>query len=295
MSDVVGAVPVPPRGEVWLWHERAVVSGERDEQRESLDLTRKRVDGDERVAPTRGRHRTRRRRCHSRASVRCMTQRLPHRRAAPPALTRAGRARIIPVCVLLMRRLGGAFVCCGSSSRSRSSLVSLAPGDAAALLVPPPPRPEDAARLRAELALDRRSRCNMHDGVAALLRGDLGESFYAASTRRSRRSREALPVSLGLGLSRSLLTFVVGVAIGTLQATRRRTGLDRRSPFATTACTPRRATGSRCRSWRCSPTARRCGDCRPRCACRHSAFATRPAWRPVGPRWSTSRGMRCCR
>ena len=46
---VPAAVPVPPRREVRLWDERAVVARERDEQRESLDLTRQRMDGDERV------------------------------------------------------------------------------------------------------------------------------------------------------------------------------------------------------------------------------------------------------
>ena len=37
---------------------------------------------------------------------------------------------------------------------------------------------------------------------------------------------EAIPVSLGLGLSSLFLTFVLGVAIGTLQAARRGTVVD---------------------------------------------------------------------
>jgi peptide/nickel transport system permease protein len=47
--------------------------------------------------------------------------------------------------------------------------------------------------------------------------------------------REALPVSLGLGVSSLVLTFVVGVAIGTVQATRRGTPVDPILTFATTA------------------------------------------------------------
>jgi len=113
-------------------------------------------------------------------------------------------------------------------------LVRLAPGDAAALLVPPTATPEDAARLRAELALDAPVAVQYAKWMGGLLRGDLGDSF---TQRRpvARVLREALPVSLGLGVSSLALTFLVGVAVGTFQAIRRGTAVDPILTFATTA------------------------------------------------------------
>ena len=133
-----------------------------------------------------------------------------------------------------MRRLAEAFVLLWLVVTVTFVLVRLAPGDAAALLVPPTATPEDAARLRAELALDAPIAVQYAKWIGGLLRGDLGESF---TQRRpvARVLREALPVSLGLGLSSLVLTFVVGVAIGTLQATRRGTVVDPALTFATTA------------------------------------------------------------
>jgi peptide/nickel transport system permease protein len=133
-----------------------------------------------------------------------------------------------------MRRLAAAFVLLWLVVTLTFVLVRLAPGDAAALLVPPTATPEDAARLRAELALDAPIAVQYAKWMGGLLRGDLGESF---TQRRpvARVLREALPVSLGLGISSLVLTFVVGVAIGTVQATRRGTLVDPALTFATTA------------------------------------------------------------
>ena len=133
-----------------------------------------------------------------------------------------------------MHRLAAAFVLLWLVVTLTFVLVRLAPGDAAALLVPPTATPEDAARLRAELALDAPIAVQYAKWIGGLLRGDLGESF----TQRRPVAlvlREALPVSLGLGVSSLVLTFVVGVAIGTLQATRRGTLVDPTLTFATTA------------------------------------------------------------
>ena len=104
-------------------------------------------------------------------------------------------------------------------------LVRLAPGDPAAILVPPTATAEDAARLRAELALDAPVAVQYAKWMGGLLRGDLGESF---GQRRpvTEVLAEALPISLGLGIASLFLTFVVGVAIGTVQAARRRSVVD---------------------------------------------------------------------
>jgi peptide/nickel transport system permease protein len=113
-------------------------------------------------------------------------------------------------------------------------LVRLAPGDPAALLVPPTATPADAARLRAELALDAPVVVQYAKWIGGVLRGDLGESF---TQRRpvTRVLRDALPISIALGVSSLVLTFVVGVAIGMVQATRRGTLVDPALTFATTA------------------------------------------------------------
>ena len=133
-----------------------------------------------------------------------------------------------------MRRLAAALALLWLVVTLTFVLVRLAPGDAAALLVPPTATPEDAARLRRELALDAPVAVQYAKWMAGVLRGDLGDSF----TQRRPVSQvlwEALPVSLGLGVSSLLLTFVVGVAVGTLQATRRGTLVDPALTFATTA------------------------------------------------------------
>jgi peptide/nickel transport system permease protein len=125
----------------------------------------------------------------------------------------------------LTRRLAAAIVLLWLVVSITFVLVRLAPGDAAALLVPPTATPEDAARLRAELALDAPVAVQYARWMRGLLRGDLGESF---TQRRpvTEVLREALPVSLGLGVTSLALTFIVGVTIGTVQAARRRTPLD---------------------------------------------------------------------
>lgn len=135
---------------------------------------------------------------------------------------------------ILWHRLAAALVLIWLVVTLTFVLVRLAPGDAAAILVSPTATPEDAARLRAELALDAPVVVQYAKWMGGLLRGDLGESF----TQRRPVSAvlgEAIPVSLGLGLSSLLLTFVVGVAIGTLQAARRGTVVDTALTFATTA------------------------------------------------------------
>lgn len=113
-------------------------------------------------------------------------------------------------------------------------LVRLAPGDAAAILVPPTATPEDAARLRAELALDAPVVVQYAKWMGGLLRGDLGES-YGQRRPVAAVLAEALPVSLGLGIASLVLTFVIGVTVGTLQAARRGSALDPVLTFATTS------------------------------------------------------------
>ena len=125
----------------------------------------------------------------------------------------------------LTRRLAAALVLVWLVVTLTFVLVRLAPGDPAAILVPSTATPEDAARLRAELALDAPVVVQYARWMGGLLRGDLGESF-AQRRPVTEVLGEALPISIGLGLASLFLTFVVGVAIGTIQAARRRSAID---------------------------------------------------------------------
>jgi peptide/nickel transport system permease protein len=109
----------------------------------------------------------------------------------------------------------------------------LAPGDAAAFLVPPTASAADVARIRAELGLDHTIIVQYARWGAALLRGDLGESF-SLHQPVARALAQALPISLGLGLASLALTFLVGVPIGMVQAVRRNRPLDRMLTVVTT-------------------------------------------------------------
>lgn len=134
----------------------------------------------------------------------------------------------------LLRRLAAAATLVWLVLTLTFALVHLAPGDAAALLVPPEASAADAARLRAELGLDRPVAVQYARWVGRALRGDLGESL-AQHRPVTTVLGEALPVSLGLGALSLALTFVVGVLVGTVQAARRGTRSDLALTVVTTA------------------------------------------------------------
>ena len=142
--------------------------------------------------------------------------------------------RLPAVLPAALRRAGAALVLLWLVVTITFVLVRLAPGDAAALLIPPGASAEDAVRLRAELGLDQPVAVQYARWIGNLLRGDLGESF---SLRRpvSEVLRDALPVSVGLGVASIALTFAVGVPIGIAQAARRGRALDRALTVVTTA------------------------------------------------------------
>lgn len=112
-------------------------------------------------------------------------------------------------------------------------LARAAPGDPTALLIPPGATAADAARLRAELGLDAPLVVQYARWAGRLFKGDLGESF-ARRAPVSSVLAEAMPVSAGLGAASLALTFVVGIALGMYQATRRGTLADRALTVATT-------------------------------------------------------------
>jgi peptide/nickel transport system permease protein len=142
--------------------------------------------------------------------------------------------RLPAVLPAALRRAGAALVLLWLVVTITFALVRLAPGDAAALLIPPGASAEDVARLRSELGLDQPVAVQYARWIGNLLRGDLGESF---ALRRPVADvlRDALPVSLGLGLASIALTFAVGVPVGIVQAARRGRALDRVLTALTTA------------------------------------------------------------
>lgn len=113
------------------------------------------------------------------------------------------------------------------------ALVRLAPGDPALLLVPPTATQQDAARLRTELGLDRPMVVQYARWLGGVLHGNLGESF-ALHRPVGAVIAEAMPVSLSLGGSALLLTFLVGVPLGMLQAVYRGRPVDHVLTAATT-------------------------------------------------------------
>jgi peptide/nickel transport system permease protein len=139
--------------------------------------------------------------------------------------------RVHPPAVL--RRLAGALLLLWLVLTLTFALIRLAPGDPATFLVPPSATPADAARLRAELGLDDPIVVQYGRWALRLLRGDLGESF-SLHQPVARALADALPVSIGLGTASLVLTFLIGVPIGMLQAVRRGGALDTSLTVVTT-------------------------------------------------------------
>jgi peptide/nickel transport system permease protein len=86
----------------------------------------------------------------------------------------------------------------------------------------------------AELGLDAPVAVQYARWVGGALKGDLGESF-ASGRPVGEVLGEALPVSVGLGLTSLALTFAIGVAVGTAQAARRGGRLDTAVTMLSTA------------------------------------------------------------
>jgi peptide/nickel transport system permease protein len=139
--------------------------------------------------------------------------------------------RVNPRAVL--RRIGGALLLLWLVLTITFALIRLAPGDAATFLVPPSATAADAARIRAELGLDRPVPMQYAHWALGLLHGDVGESF-SLHQPVARALAQALPVSIGLGTASLILTFLIGVPIGLLQAVRRGRPIDRMLTVVTT-------------------------------------------------------------
>ncbi len=98
-------------------------------------------------------------------------------------------------------------------------LLHLAPGDTVTMLAPADASAADLARLRSQLGLNEPLAVQYVRWVTHSLSGDFGESA-ARGTTVAALIRDALPVSLALGLSSLLLSFLLGTAAGVLQSAR---------------------------------------------------------------------------
>jgi len=133
----------------------------------------------------------------------------------------------------VLRRLAGVFFLLWLVLTITFALIRLAPGDAATFLVPPSATAADAARIRAELGLDRSIAVQYARWTKGVVQGDLGESFSLRQPVTT-ALRDALPISVGLGTASLLLTFIIGVPIGMVQAARRGRVIDRTLTVLTT-------------------------------------------------------------
>ncbi len=113
-------------------------------------------------------------------------------------------------------------------------LLRLAPGDPATLLIPAGASAEEQERLRASLGLDASTAEQYVRWLGNLLRGDMGIST-SASRPVSAIIAEALPVSLYLGGSSLLLSYLLGVLIGSYQSKRVGSAVDSSITALTTA------------------------------------------------------------
>jgi len=133
----------------------------------------------------------------------------------------------------VLRRMGGALVLLWLVLTITFALIRLAPGDAATFLIPPGATAAEVGRIRAQLGLDQSVFVQYAHWWGRLLHGDLGESF-ALHVPVTRALADAIPVSLGLGAASLILTYLVGVPVGVVQAVRRGRAADHILTIATT-------------------------------------------------------------
>jgi peptide/nickel transport system permease protein len=94
------------------------------------------------------------------------------------------------------------------------------PGDVAQLISGTNGTPEQAARIRTELGLDRPLLAQYADWIGGVLRGDLGSSFLTGAPVAPELARKA-EVTVPLGLLAMLIALLVAVPFGVLSALRR--------------------------------------------------------------------------
>jgi peptide/nickel transport system permease protein len=117
----------------------------------------------------------------------------------------------------LLRRLAGAAVVLLLVSLMTFALIWLVPGDPASAFLDASATPEQVARLRIALGLDKSLPLQMIDWYGRVLRGDLGQSILLNRSVAAALV-ERLPVTLSLAASALAFAVILGVAAGTIAA-----------------------------------------------------------------------------
>jgi peptide/nickel transport system permease protein len=106
------------------------------------------------------------------------------------------------------------------------SLLYLSPGDPAAIIAGDTATPEDIARIRAHLGLDRPFVVQFSTWLWAVLHGDLGISIFT-NLPVTRLIEQRLEPTLALTITTLLLSVLVAIPLGVLAAWKAGTWIDR--------------------------------------------------------------------
>jgi peptide/nickel transport system permease protein len=117
----------------------------------------------------------------------------------------------------LLRRFAGAAVVLLLVSLMTFALIWLVPGDPASAFLDASATPEQIARLRVALGLDKPLPLQMVDWYGRVLRGDLGQSILLNRSVAAALV-ERLPVTLSLAACALAFAVIFGVAAGTVAA-----------------------------------------------------------------------------
>lgn len=105
-------------------------------------------------------------------------------------------------------------------------LLHLTPGDPAAIIAGDYARPEDIARIRANLGLDKPLHIQFFSWVGNVLRGDLGTSIFS-NLPVSKLIGQRLEPTVALSISTIIFAIIIAVPMGVIAAWRAGSWLDR--------------------------------------------------------------------
>tara|TARA_B100000676_G_scaffold295689_1_gene335160 strand:- start:4213 stop:5109 length:897 start_codon:yes stop_codon:yes gene_type:complete len=105
-------------------------------------------------------------------------------------------------------------------------LLHLTPGDPATVIAGDYARPEDIARIRAKLGLDRPLHIQFFTWISAVLQGDLGHSIFS-NLPVSKLIAQRIEPTLALSISTIIFAVVVAVPMGVFAAWKAGTWIDR--------------------------------------------------------------------
>jgi len=105
-------------------------------------------------------------------------------------------------------------------------LLHLTPGDPATVIAGDYARPEDIARIRAKLGLDRPLHIQFFTWISSVLQGDLGHSIFS-NLPVSKLIAQRIEPTLALSISTIIFAVVVAVPMGVFAAWKAGTWIDR--------------------------------------------------------------------